>query len=96
MLKHCIIPLETTRLIFTNLHYSELLSANIYRECQAVYNSHKLFLHNNHSACVYLCLLIAFLQPIPVAEQSKARVCGRQLAGIAGSNPSGGIDICLL
>ena len=33
---------------------------------------------------------------IPVTERSKARVCGRSLAGIAGSNPAGGMDICLL
>jgi hypothetical protein len=34
--------------------------------------------------------------PIPVAAQSNAWVCGRSLAGIAGSNPTGGMDICLL
>ena len=34
--------------------------------------------------------------PIPVAERSKARVCGTSLAGIAGSNPAGGMDVCLL
>ena len=28
--------------------------------------------------------------PIPVAERSKARVCGRSVAGVAGSNPAGG------
>ena len=28
-------------------------------------------------------------QSIPVAERSKARFCGRSLAGIAGSNPPG-------
>jgi len=33
--------------------------------------------------------------PIPVAEQSKAWVCGRSLAGIVGSNPTGGHG-CLL
>ena len=33
---------------------------------------------------------------ITVAEQSKVRVCGRLLAGIAGSNPAGGLDVCLL
>ena len=30
--------------------------------------------------------------PIPVA----AWVCGRSLAGTAGSNPAGGMDVCLL
>jgi hypothetical protein len=28
--------------------------------------------------------------PIPVAARSKAWVCGRSLAGIVGSNPTGG------
>ena len=30
--------------------------------------------------------------PIPVAERSKAWVCSRSPAEIAGSNPSGGMD----
>jgi hypothetical protein len=33
---------------------------------------------------------------IPVATRSKAWVCGRLLAGIAGSNPAGGMDVYLL
>jgi hypothetical protein len=32
---------------------------------------------------------------IPVAVRSKAWVCGRSLAGIAGSNPAEDIDVCL-
>ena len=32
--------------------------------------------------------------PIPVAVRSKAWVCGRSLAGIAGSNPAGYMVIC--
>jgi hypothetical protein len=34
--------------------------------------------------------------PIQVAVRSKANVCGCSLAGIAGSNLAGGMDICLL
>jgi hypothetical protein len=34
--------------------------------------------------------------PIPVAERSKAWVCSRSPAGIAGSNDSGGMDVCVL
>jgi hypothetical protein len=34
--------------------------------------------------------------PIPVAARSKAWVCGRSLAGIEGSNPAGGMGVCLL
>ena len=35
-------------------------------------------------------------EPIPVTAQSKEWVCGRSLAGIAGSNPAGSMDVCLL
>ena len=34
--------------------------------------------------------------PIPVTARSKAWVCGRSLAGIVGSNPAVGMDVCLL
>jgi len=34
--------------------------------------------------------------PIPVTVRSKVWVCGRSLAGIAGSNPAEDTDICLL
>jgi hypothetical protein len=33
---------------------------------------------------------------IPVAMQSKAYICNRLVAGIAGSNPAEGMDVCLL
>jgi hypothetical protein len=32
--------------------------------------------------------------PILVAARSKPWVCGRSLAGIVGSNPAGGMDVC--
>ena len=31
-----------------------------------------------------------------MAERSKARVCGRSLAGVAGSNPAEGMDVFVL
>jgi len=31
-----------------------------------------------------------------VAVRSKASICGRSPAGIAGSNPAEGMDVCLL
>ena len=34
--------------------------------------------------------------PIPVAARSKAWVCGRSFAGIVGSNPAGGMDVCVV
>jgi len=33
--------------------------------------------------------------PIPVAARSKAWICDSSLAGIAGSNLTGGVDVCL-
>ena len=36
------------------------------------------------------------VMPIPVVERSKAWVCGWSPTGIAGSNPAGGMDVCVL
>jgi len=35
-------------------------------------------------------------KPLLLAPRSEVWVCGRSLAGIAGSNPAGSRDICLL
>jgi hypothetical protein len=35
-------------------------------------------------------------KPIPVAARSNALVCGHLVAGIAGSNPALGMDVCPL
>jgi hypothetical protein len=34
--------------------------------------------------------------PIPMAARSKAWVCDRSLVGIVGSNPTVGMNICML
>jgi len=39
----------------------------------------------------YACTL---KMPIQAVGQSKAWVCGFSLAGIAGSNPAAGMDVC--
>ena len=42
-------------------------------------------------------IIITFgVGPVPVAARSKALVCGRSPAEIVGSNPTGGMDVCLL
>ena len=41
-------------------------------------------------------MIIWLIVPVPVAARSKAYVCGRSLAEIVGSNPTGGMDVCLL
>ena len=35
-------------------------------------------------------------QSIPVTVRSKAWVFGRSLTGIVGSNPTGGMDVCVV
>ena len=44
----------------------------------------------------YFLLIVINLKSFPVAELSKARVCGRWLAGIVGSNLAGGMDVCVV
>ena len=39
-------------------------------------------------------LNIWMVVPILLAARSKVWVCDRTLAGIAGSNPAGGMDVC--
>jgi hypothetical protein len=43
--------------------------------------------------CIYTGLAPIML--IPVAEWSTVRVCSQSLADSAGSNPTGGMDVCL-
>jgi hypothetical protein len=49
--------------------------------------------------CIIIIIIIIIInnyQPIPVAARSKAWVCGRSLAGIAGSNPAGDKEVFVL
>jgi len=51
------------------------------------------------SMCTAILLnlsVIVNLKPVPVAARSKAKVCGRSPAEIMGSNPNGGIVVCVL
>jgi hypothetical protein len=48
-----------------------------------------IMLYYKYAVCIHYV-------PIPEAARSKAWVCGRSFAGIVGSNPCGGIDVCLL
>jgi hypothetical protein len=46
--------------------------------------------------CYSYKVLLNARMPIPVAALSKAWVCGRSYVGIAGSNPTGDMDVCFL
>jgi len=44
---------------------------------------------------LYISLVIS-KRPVPVAGRSKVWVCGLSLSGTVSSNPTGGMDVCLL
>jgi hypothetical protein len=46
--------------------------------------------------CELLSCVFMSKVPVPVAARSKARVCGRSPAEVVDSNPTGGMDVCLL
>jgi hypothetical protein len=50
----------------------------------------------NHAKLI--TALVAFLNVFEaeVVTRSEVWICGRSLAGIAGSNPAGSMDVCLL
>ena len=57
--------------------------------------------HQTVQTCRWLTICCYFLRNVqiswsfPAAARFKAWVCGRYLAGIVGSNPTGGMDECL-
>ena len=48
----------------------------------------------NYIKLIFFCTLTS--EPVPVAARSKASVYGRSPAEIVGSNPTGGMDVCVL
>jgi len=40
--------------------------------------------------------LIGSTAPIPVAARSEIKVCSSSIDGIAGANPAGSMDVCLV
>jgi len=62
-----------------------------YHSTIATYSfNHSSFPHRQHSIGSIIN------RPIPVAARSNIWVCGRSFVGIVGSNPTGGMDACLL
>jgi hypothetical protein len=52
-------------------------------------------LYDPQSVLNQIYVILIPTKPIPVAERSKALVCGRSLAGIEVSNSAGGKAVCL-
>ena len=55
-----------------------------------------IFSYNTDKGSNCVSILVSLRSPIPVADRSKARVYGSSLAGIAGLNPAGGMDVCVV
>ena len=55
-----------------------------------------LLLYCTMCVASYKTLIHIIVYLVPVAARSKAWVCDCSLAGIAGSNPAGGMGACLL
>ena len=55
----------------------------------------KTCLTNKKYIYIYIYIYTVYM-PVPVAARFKAWVCDRTLGGIAGSNPTRGMDVCLL
>jgi hypothetical protein len=49
----------------------------------------------SHSLATVLSIY-DLIVPNPVGERSKARVCCRSLAGVAGSNSTAGMNVCVV
>ena len=47
------------------------------------------------SAAHNITFASTYKMPVPVAARSKASVCGRSSVEIVGSNPTGGMGVCL-
>ena len=66
------------------------------RMCKMCYKHYSQSLTQQQKVRTLIVLTYCYRVPVPVAARSKASVCGRSLAGIAGSNPAWGMDVCLL
>ena len=68
---------------YTNVHFLVLFGTLWHFE------SENVFANSVYSTTEYtICSLITRQPPVPVAARSKAWVCGRTVAGIAGSKPT--------
>jgi mannitol-1-phosphate/altronate dehydrogenase len=91
-LHHELKELSVNRYFLTTLHH-ELKELFINRYfLPTLHHELKELSRENYKKLSSLILI----QPILVTARNKAWVCGRCIAGIAGSNPIGGMDIYLL
>ena len=77
----------------TNISLSTLFS-NTVSLSSSLTDTKRIF--NTQKTASKITALYILMQPIPVVTQSKVWVCGCSLAGILGSNPARGMNVCLL
>jgi hypothetical protein len=65
-------------------------SSYVFCACQRTHSS------STHARPLKYPIIFQYVTSIPVAAQSKAWVYERSLSGIVGSNPAGGMNVCLL
>ena len=60
-------------------------------------SKHVAYCSNKYLLCWRILVNLLYTSsPVPIAARSKALVWGRQPAETVGSNPTGGMDVCLL
>jgi len=62
----------------------------------ALSNTRVAKIHTFCKAIISIFYIQTRWTPIPMTGRYKKWVCGRSLVGTAGSNPAGGMDVCLL
>ena len=80
--------------IYTKFEFVRIVG--VVPPCDLVYPVKALYSSEIFVITYLNIMYLIYLMPIPVAVRSKAGVCGLSLTGIAGSNPAGGMDVCLL
>ena len=64
--------------------------------CKICVQASTFSIRKGRVSVIFFIYLNYLTMPVPVAARSKAWVCGRSPAETVGSNPTGGMDICLL
>ena len=65
--------------------YSHITLISVLHACTCSFTTYNIYFYQHNA-----------MWPISVTMRSKACVCGCSLPGIVGSNPAGGMQVCLL
>ena len=93
ILKH-FSPKHNEHILFYFLNKYRMTNGHCIYNCQYVHNVTCQFRYK--CLYIYIYIYIYIYMPISVGARSKVWVYGRSLSGIVGSNPAGGMDVCLM